>query len=207
MGKPEFVTGDMVRPGAVVIDVGVNRVDDPATKKGYRLVGDVKFDEAAQVASAITPVPGGVGPDDHHHAPRQHGPGGAAVGASLDLFAASRPEGAWTVAEVTRRARAVVEGGLPAGVGERRDLGLQGVWQRALVLHAARPGGAAALRDVVAGQSAPAGRAGRRHAGLRVRPADGVGRARGIPAHRTARCSPPRPAVCGRWRSRKPRRR
>jgi methylenetetrahydrofolate dehydrogenase (NADP+)/methenyltetrahydrofolate cyclohydrolase len=62
MGKPEFVTGDMVRPGAVVIDVGVNRVDDPATKKGYRLVGDVKFDEAVQVASAITPVPGGVGP-------------------------------------------------------------------------------------------------------------------------------------------------
>jgi methylenetetrahydrofolate dehydrogenase (NADP+) / methenyltetrahydrofolate cyclohydrolase len=62
MGKPEFVTGDMVRPGAVVIDVGVNRVDDPAAKKGYRLVGDVKFDEAALVASAITPVPGGVGP-------------------------------------------------------------------------------------------------------------------------------------------------
>jgi methylenetetrahydrofolate dehydrogenase (NADP+) / methenyltetrahydrofolate cyclohydrolase len=62
MGKPEFVTGDMVRPGAVVIDVGVNRVDDPAAKKGYRLVGDVKFDEATLVASAITPVPGGVGP-------------------------------------------------------------------------------------------------------------------------------------------------
>jgi methylenetetrahydrofolate dehydrogenase (NADP+)/methenyltetrahydrofolate cyclohydrolase len=62
MGKPEFVTGDMVHPGAVVIDVGVNRVDDPAAKKGYRLVGDVKFDEAVQVASAITPVPGGVGP-------------------------------------------------------------------------------------------------------------------------------------------------
>jgi methylenetetrahydrofolate dehydrogenase (NADP+)/methenyltetrahydrofolate cyclohydrolase len=62
MGKPEFVTGDMVRPGAVVIDVGVNRVEDPAAKKGYRLVGDVKFAEAAQVASLITPVPGGVGP-------------------------------------------------------------------------------------------------------------------------------------------------
>ena len=62
MGKPEFVTGDMVRPGAVVIDVGVNRVDDPTTKSGYRLVGDVKFAEAAEVASAITPVPGGVGP-------------------------------------------------------------------------------------------------------------------------------------------------
>jgi len=62
MGKPEFVTGDMVRPGAVVIDVGVNRVDDPSAKQGYRLVGDVKFAEASAVASAITPVPGGVGP-------------------------------------------------------------------------------------------------------------------------------------------------
>ena len=62
IGKPEFVTGDMVKPGAVVIDVGVNRVDDPSRKQGYRLVGDVKFEEAKQVASAITPVPGGVGP-------------------------------------------------------------------------------------------------------------------------------------------------
>ncbi len=62
IGKPEFVTGDMVRPGAVVIDVGVNRVSDPSTKTGYRLVGDVKFSEASQVAGAITPVPGGVGP-------------------------------------------------------------------------------------------------------------------------------------------------
>jgi len=62
IGKPEFVTGDMIKPGAVVIDVGVNRVDDPTRKQGYRLVGDVKFEEAKQVASAITPVPGGVGP-------------------------------------------------------------------------------------------------------------------------------------------------
>lgn len=62
MGKPRFVTGDMVRPGAVVIDVGVNRVDDPSAEKGYRLVGDVDFDGAMGVASAITPVPGGVGP-------------------------------------------------------------------------------------------------------------------------------------------------
>ena len=62
MGKPEFVTGEMVRPGAVVIDVGVNRVNDPSAKQGYRLVGDVNFTEAAEVASAITPVPGGVGP-------------------------------------------------------------------------------------------------------------------------------------------------
>ena len=62
MGKAESVTGDMIKPGAVVVDVGTNRVDDPAAKKGYRLVGDVKFDEAKQVAGAITPVPGGVGP-------------------------------------------------------------------------------------------------------------------------------------------------
>lgn len=62
IGKPEFVTGDMIRRGAVVIDVGVNRVDDPSEKKGYRLVGDVRFAEARSVASAITPVPGGVGP-------------------------------------------------------------------------------------------------------------------------------------------------
>ena len=62
MGKPEFVTGDMIKPGAAVIDVGTNRVDDPSTKTGYRLVGDVKFAEAEQVAGAITPVPGGVGP-------------------------------------------------------------------------------------------------------------------------------------------------
>jgi methylenetetrahydrofolate dehydrogenase (NADP+) / methenyltetrahydrofolate cyclohydrolase len=62
IGKAEFVTADMVRPGAVVIDVGINRVDDPSRPKGYRLVGDVAYDQVAQVASAITPVPGGVGP-------------------------------------------------------------------------------------------------------------------------------------------------
>jgi len=62
MGKPEFIRGDMVKPGAAVVDVGVNRVDDPSVEKGYRLVGDVAFAEAAEVASKITPVPGGVGP-------------------------------------------------------------------------------------------------------------------------------------------------
>jgi len=62
IGKAEFVTGDMIKPGAVVIDVGTNRVDDPTVRQGYRLVGDVKFAEASQVAGAITPVPGGVGP-------------------------------------------------------------------------------------------------------------------------------------------------
>jgi methylenetetrahydrofolate dehydrogenase (NADP+)/methenyltetrahydrofolate cyclohydrolase len=61
-GSPEAITGEMIKPGAVVVDVGVNRVDDPSADKGYRLVGDVKFVEAREVASAITPVPGGVGP-------------------------------------------------------------------------------------------------------------------------------------------------
>ena len=62
VGRPEMVKGDWVKPGAVVIDVGINRVDDPSAKRGYRLVGDVDFDEVKEVASAITPVPGGVGP-------------------------------------------------------------------------------------------------------------------------------------------------
>ncbi|HRV91861.1 MAG TPA: bifunctional methylenetetrahydrofolate dehydrogenase/methenyltetrahydrofolate cyclohydrolase FolD [Anaerolineae bacterium] len=62
VGRPEMVKGDWIKPGAVVIDVGMNAVDDPAAAKGYRLVGDVAFDEAREVASAITPVPGGVGP-------------------------------------------------------------------------------------------------------------------------------------------------
>ena len=62
VGKPEFVLADWVKPGATVIDVGVNRVDDSSTKRGYRLVGDVDFDEVSKVAAAITPVPGGVGP-------------------------------------------------------------------------------------------------------------------------------------------------
>ena len=61
VGRPEMVTGDMIRPGATVIDVGINRVDDPASPKGYRLVGDVHFESASKVASHITPVPGGVG--------------------------------------------------------------------------------------------------------------------------------------------------
>src|SRR5437762_10547427 len=61
IGKPEFVTADMVRPGAVVIDVGINRVDDASQAKGYRIVGDVAYGPVAEVASAITPVPGGVG--------------------------------------------------------------------------------------------------------------------------------------------------
>ncbi len=61
IGKPEFVRGDMIKPGATVIDVGINRTPNPAGGKD-KLVGDVKFDEAVEVAGAITPVPGGVGP-------------------------------------------------------------------------------------------------------------------------------------------------
>ncbi len=62
IGIPNFITGDMVKKGAVVIDVGINRIDDASRKSGYRLVGDVDFDSAAEKASFITPVPGGVGP-------------------------------------------------------------------------------------------------------------------------------------------------
>ncbi len=61
-GKPGTVTGEMLKPGAVAIDVGVNRVEDATKKKGYRLVGDIDFESAGEVASMITPVPGGVGP-------------------------------------------------------------------------------------------------------------------------------------------------
>ena len=62
IGQPEFVRSEHVRDGAVVIDVGINRVDDATSERGYRLVGDVAFDEASEKTSAITPVPGGVGP-------------------------------------------------------------------------------------------------------------------------------------------------
>lgn len=62
IGKPEYVRGEWIKPGATVIDVGTNRVEDPSAKRGYRLVGDVAFDEAVEVAGAITPSPGGVGP-------------------------------------------------------------------------------------------------------------------------------------------------
>lgn len=62
IGRAAFITADMIKPGAVVVDVGVNRVDDPTSERGYRLVGDVNFEQAREIASAITPVPGGVGP-------------------------------------------------------------------------------------------------------------------------------------------------
>lgn len=62
VGRPQMVRGSWVKPGAVVIDVGINRIDDPTHPKGSRLVGDVHFNEVKEVASAITPVPGGVGP-------------------------------------------------------------------------------------------------------------------------------------------------
>jgi len=62
IGKPNFVTGSMVKDGVVVIDVGINRVLDAQNRRGYKLVGDVFFDEVSKKASVITPVPGGVGP-------------------------------------------------------------------------------------------------------------------------------------------------
>jgi len=62
IGKPEFVTADMVKEGAVVIDVGIHRVESSTSKTGFRLIGDVKYDEVSAKASMITPVPGGVGP-------------------------------------------------------------------------------------------------------------------------------------------------
>jgi len=62
IGRPEFVTADMVKPGAVIIDVGINRVPDPSKKSGYRLVGDVHFPTVSSLCAKITPVPGGVGP-------------------------------------------------------------------------------------------------------------------------------------------------
>ncbi len=62
IGRPEMITGDMLKPGAAVIDVGINQKADPTKKRGYRLVGDVEFESAREVAGALTPVPGGVGP-------------------------------------------------------------------------------------------------------------------------------------------------
>jgi methylenetetrahydrofolate dehydrogenase (NADP+)/methenyltetrahydrofolate cyclohydrolase len=62
MGRPEAITGEMVSPGTVVIDVGTHRVDDPGSEKGYRVCGDVLFDEVKEIASAISPSPGGEGP-------------------------------------------------------------------------------------------------------------------------------------------------
>ncbi len=62
MGKSEFLTGDMISEGCIVVDVGINRIEDPSKKKGYRLTGDVHFESCEKKASYITPVPGGVGP-------------------------------------------------------------------------------------------------------------------------------------------------
>jgi len=62
VGRPEMVKADWVKPGAAVIDVGINRIDDPSAKRGYRIVGDVDFEQVKEVAGYLTPVPGGVGP-------------------------------------------------------------------------------------------------------------------------------------------------
>jgi methylenetetrahydrofolate dehydrogenase (NADP+)/methenyltetrahydrofolate cyclohydrolase len=62
VGRAEMIKGSWIKPGAIVIDVGINRIDDPSNPKGYRLVGDVDYDAVAERCAAITPVPGGVGP-------------------------------------------------------------------------------------------------------------------------------------------------
>jgi methylenetetrahydrofolate dehydrogenase (NADP+)/methenyltetrahydrofolate cyclohydrolase/formyltetrahydrofolate synthetase len=62
IGKPEYVKGNWIKPGAVIIDVGTNQIEDPDSDKGYKWVGDVDFEAAKEVAAAITIVPGGVGP-------------------------------------------------------------------------------------------------------------------------------------------------
>jgi methylenetetrahydrofolate dehydrogenase (NADP+)/methenyltetrahydrofolate cyclohydrolase len=77
IGKPGFVRADMVKEGAVVIDVGTTRVADPTKKSGFSLKGDVLFEEVAPKCSHITPVPGGVGPDDHCFSAPEH-PAGVA---------------------------------------------------------------------------------------------------------------------------------
>jgi methylenetetrahydrofolate dehydrogenase (NADP+)/methenyltetrahydrofolate cyclohydrolase len=61
IGQPKFVTADMVKPGAIIVDVGINRVESSETKSGFRLVGDVDFENVKDICSFITPVPGGVG--------------------------------------------------------------------------------------------------------------------------------------------------
>ena len=72
LGQPEFVKADMVKPGAVVVDVGTTRVPDPSRASGYRLSGDVDFSAVSQVASAITPVPGGGRADDYLYVDEEH---------------------------------------------------------------------------------------------------------------------------------------
>ena len=84
IGVPEFVTADMVKEGAVVIDVGVNRVDDPSSPKGFRWVGDVKFDEVAGQGRGHQPGARRGGAHDHHHAAVQHGAVGQAPGAEIE---------------------------------------------------------------------------------------------------------------------------
>ncbi|MBZ0303912.1 MAG: bifunctional 5,10-methylenetetrahydrofolate dehydrogenase/5,10-methenyltetrahydrofolate cyclohydrolase [Anaerolineae bacterium] len=87
IGKPEYVKGDWLKPGVVIIDVGTNRIDDPASEKGYRWVGDVDFASANQVAGAITKVPGGVGP------------------MTITMLLKNTVKAAWTIAETLESSR------------------------------------------------------------------------------------------------------
>ena len=102
-GRPNTLTADMVREGVVVIDVGTNRIDDATRKRGWRLVGDVDFTALSEKASWITPVPGGVGPDDPRDAAREHGAGGGSR-ANLDLLD-HQPRDAIEVLPVSRQER------------------------------------------------------------------------------------------------------
>jgi methylenetetrahydrofolate dehydrogenase (NADP+)/methenyltetrahydrofolate cyclohydrolase len=81
IGKPGFVTADMVKEGAVVVDVGIHRVADKSRSKGYRIVGDVDFASVAPKCTAITPVPGGVGADDGCQFAAEHVEGRAVISA------------------------------------------------------------------------------------------------------------------------------
>ena len=117
IGRAEFVTRDFVKPGAVIIDVGINRVDDASRPRGYRLTGDVAYAECAEIASAITPVPGGVGPMtiamlmqntlqamrqvDAVTLPLPFGPAG------LD------PAEVWSVSDLNQAARSLLEQNMP----------------------------------------------------------------------------------------------
>ena len=133
VGRPNTITREMVKPGVTVIDVGTNRVDDPSRERGYRVVGDVDFEGVSEVAAAITPVPGGVGPmtiamllANTVEASIRLRKAGAVSDLTLDLFANVNPGAdrsleprpppgprVWTVGQINRAARLLLEESLP----------------------------------------------------------------------------------------------